>query len=562
MSFAIEFLPTEVVNLIAAGEVIDSIAAVVRELVENSLDAKATSISIYLWSDLWRVRVTDNGVGLTLTDLKICAKPHSTSKIKTSVDLNKITSLGFRGEALHSLTQVADLEICSRSREDEEGIGWRIGYREGEIVKQEVVAIAYGTIVTVSNLFAKMPLRRQGLPNTSQQIKAVQKTIGQIALCHPQVTWRVFLEDKPRFSISPGNSSKDILPQILNSIGQNDLQLLQTEVDRSDLTAKKAKIELVIGLPDRCHRPRSDWVKVAVNGRVVQSPELEQTIVAMMKRNLPRDRYPVCFVSLKICPSQIDWNRHPAKAKIYLHSMQFWREQIVRAIDTALNISFANLTTSIGDRRILKLLKASEAKGNYNLQRQIEIKKFNPQKIDLMPLRAIAQVHNTYIIAEHSNGLWIVEQHIAHERVLYEQLQDNWKLVTLETPIVLSQLNPDRLEGLQRLNIEVESFGEQLWAIRTVPEMLHKRNDCKEALIELSKGGDLQTAQVAVACRSAIRNGTPLDSSQMQSLLDRWKNTRNPATCPHGRPIYLSLEETSLARFFRRNWVIGKSHGI
>ncbi len=179
-----------------------------------------------------------------------------------------------------------------------------------------------------------------------------------------------------------------------------------------------------------------------------------------------------------------------------------------------------------------------------------------------MPLQAIAQVHNTYIIAEHSEGLWLIEQHIAHERVLYEQLQDDWKLVNLETPIILSQLNQNGIEQLQRLNLEVENFGEQLWAVRTVPQMLHQRNDCYQALIELSQGGDLQTAQVATACRSAIRNGTPLNLSQMQNLIDRWKNTRNPATCPHGRPIYLSLEETTLARFFRRNWVIGKSHGI
>ncbi len=556
MSFPIQFLPTEVVNLIAAGEVIDSIAAVVRELVENSLDAKATSISIYLWSDSWRVRVTDNGIGMKLTDLKICARPHSTSKIKSSLDLNKITSLGFRGEALHSLTQVADLEICSRSSEDEEGIGWRVGYREGAIVKQEIIALAVGTIVTVSNLFAKMPLRRQGSPKKSRQLKAVQQTIGQIALCHPQVTWRVFTEDKPWFAIAPGRSGKDILPQILNSLRQNDLKLLQTQTD------KKTNIELVLGLPDRCHRPRPDWVKVAINGRIVQSPEIEQKIVALMKRNLPRDRYPVCFIRLEICPSQIDWNRHPAKAKIYLHGMEFWREQIEIAIEKALNISSVNLPSSIGDRRISKLLKASELKGKYHLNSPRETKKSNPQKIDLMPLRALAQVHNTYIIAEHSQGLWIVEQHIAHERILYEQLEDDWKLITLETPIVLSQLSAARLERLKNLNIEVESFGEDLWAIRTIPEMLSQRKDLNAASLELSQVGDLQTARVAVACRSAIRNGTPLDRSQMQNLLDRWKNTRNPATCPHGRPIYLSLEETSLSRFFRRNWVIGKSHGI
>ena len=124
------------------------------------------------------------------------------------------------------------------------------------------------------------------------------------------------------------------------------------------------------------------------------------------------------------------------------------------------------------------------------------------------------------------------------------------------------QLSPEQIEQLQRINLEIEPFGEQLWAIRQVPALLQQREDCAEAILELSKGGDLKTAQVAVACRSAIRNGTTLSLPQMQQLIDEWQRTRHPRTCPHGRPIYLSLEESALARFFRRNWVIGKSHGI
>ena len=173
-----------------------------------------------------------------------------------------------------------------------------------------------------------------------------------------------------------------------------------------------------------------------------------------------------------------------------------------------------------------------------------------------------AQVRHPYIVAEHSAGLWLVEQHIAHERVLYEQLQEDWQLVLLESPILLSQLTGAQVEQLQRLGLDIEPFGEQLWAVRTAPEMLVQRDDCQAALLELSLGGDIQAAQVAIACRSAIRNGMPLSLPEMQALLDRWKVTRQPRTCPHGRPIYLSLEESALARFFRRHWVIGKSHGL
>ncbi len=563
MSSPIQSLPREVINLIAAGEVIDSLAAVVRELVENSLDAGATSIYISLWPDLWRVQVADNGRGMTLRDLKFCAEPHSTSKIRSSEDLYRISTLGFRGEALHSLTQVADLEILSRSVEDiEEGVGWRIVYRKGKIIKEEPVAIATGTIVTVSNLFAKLPLRRKSLPSTSKQLKAVQEIIGEIALCHPQVTWQVRQKEQLWLQISPGTSADRILPQIVNRLRQSDLQLLKLDLktpnEENLETVEKSKMELTIGLPDRCHRRRADWIKVGINGRVVRAPEIEQTIISAFARTLPRDRYPVCFVHLQTSPSQIDWNRHPAKAKIYLHSIKYWQEQVALAIERALRISPANLPAA-ENQRVGKLLKASEEKGTYSIKERSKNKK---EEVSLIDLRAVAQVRNTYIVAEHPTGLWLIEQHIAHERILYEQLQDDWKLVALETPIILSQLKSAQLEQLQRLGIEIENFGEQLWTVRAIPEMLQQRDDITDAIVELSWGGDLQEAQVATACRSAIRNGTPLNLSQMQTLLDQWKSTRNPSTCPHGRPIYLSLEETALSRFFRRNWVIGKSHGI
>ncbi len=158
--------------------------------------------------------------------------------------------------------------------------------------------------------------------------------------------------------------------------------------------------------------------------------------------------------------------------------------------------------------------------------------------------------------------MWLIEQHIAHERVLYEQLCDRWQMVSLADPIVLNQLAVVQVEQLQRLGLEIDPFGEQTWMVRTAPELLAQREDCADALLELSLGGDLQTAQVATACRSAIRNGTPLTLKDMQTLLNQWQQTRNPRTCPHGRPICLTLEESALARFFRRHWVIGKSHGI
>ncbi len=595
MASTIQPLPAEVVHLIAAGEVIDSMAAVVRELAENALDAGATRICISLWPENWRVRVADNGCGMNLDDLQQAAIAHSTSKIRNSDDLWKITSLGFRGEALHSLAALATLEITSRPTFPRDAEGWRVTYNhQGEVLQAFPAGVAPGTAVTVSNLFGNWQARRAGLPSAAQQLRAVQLAIQHLALCHPHVTWQVEQNDRRWFAISPSQTPQQVLAQLLREVCASDLRHLTVEVSDvagighgesgighgNKTTAREPilfspnpqipapqspmpnpQIELVLGLPDRCHRRRPDWVKVAVNGRMVRSPEMEQAIFSAFARTLPRDRSPVCFLHLKISPAQIDWNRQPSKAEIYLQNLDFWQEKVKEAIAIAFNLS-PETVPAAAQQRVGKLLKASEEKGAYRVAPERATAEGEGEPAQRLHLKAIAQVNNTYIVAEHPGGMWLVEQHIAHERVLYEQLRDRWQLVPLEPPVILSNLTPAQIEQLQRIGIEVDPFGEQLSCARSAPALLAERADCAAALVELSCGGDLQTAQVATACRSAIRNGTPLTLPEMQTLLEQWQRTKHPRTCPHGRPIYLSLEESDLSRYFRRHWVIGKSHGI
>lgn len=550
MTLPIQILPQDVIDLIAAGEVIDSLGAVVRELVENAIDAGADRITIDISPQNWRIQVSDNGRGMSREDLQLCSYAHSTSKIRQRDDLWQITSLGFRGEALHSIAQVARLRVASRHDDD---LGCYCLYNhQGEPDNLETIPIAIGTIVTVENLFGNFPVRRQALPSIDKQLKDIQTLIHNFALCHPQITWQVFQDRQDWFRISPGKDASQILPQLAKSLHFNDLAPLKLDLTTPD--AQLAPIELVIGLPDRISRHQPDWVRIAVNGRVVHSSELEQAIFQAFARTVPKDRYPVCFLHLHLNPCSIDWNRHPAKAEIYLHNPIFWQERIILAIDKALGLNPEHIPEKAQNQRISQILKAAEEKSTYIIG-----EKFPKNRLEL---KAVAQIHETYIVAEHPHGLWLVEQHIAHERVLYERLEDNWEIVPLDTPIILNQLTSRQIEQLQRLGLEIASFGDRSWAIRSIPVLLKERQDRADALLELSLGGDLQTAQVATACRSAIRNGTALSLEEMQNLLDDWQNTRNPRTCPHGRPIYLSLEETSLSRFFRRHWVIGKSHGI
>ena len=537
----IHTLPIEVVHLIAAGEVIDSLAAVVRELAENAIDAKATRIVISIWTDTLSVQVSDNGCGMAIADLSQAATPHTTSKINNAEDLQQINSLGFRGEALYSLAQLADLNVCSRPIL--EPVGYQANYDEhGSLqTSPKVVAIAAGTIVTVRNLFSRYPNRLQSLPSNSQQVRKVQLQIQQMAIANPQVNWQVNLDSREWLTIWAGENASEILPQIISSIQSYDL-----------VYKEFALISITLGLPDRLSRRRPDWVKIILNSRVITFPELEQTILSSLERTLPRNRFPVCIVSLALPCDRIDWNRHPAKAEAYIQDLGDIQTQLKDCITESLKAPESSSQINYGSAA-KDLLKTAERKTSYLIPAKKE--NFNQPNLSL---KAIAQVLDTYILAEHAGGLWLVEQHVAHERVLFEQIETQWQIVAIEQPILLKQLSDDAIERLQALDIEIESFGNNLWAVRSLPEILIGHEDCAVILLEMSQQDDPTMSRATAACRSAIRNGTKLEMSTIRDLLSQWQQTRNPHTCPHGRPICLAIDESDLARFFRRNWLISK----
>ncbi|MBD2189309.1 DNA mismatch repair endonuclease MutL [Pseudanabaena mucicola] len=566
----IHTLPIEVVHLIAAGEVIDSLAAVVRELSENAIDAKANRIVITISTDTLSVQVSDNGSGMAIDDLAQSATPHTTSKINDAADLQQIQSLGFRGEALYSLAQLADLSICSRPRL--EPVGYQANYdQHGNLPNSpKVVAIAVGTIVSVRNLFARYPNRLQSLPSISQQVRKVQLQIHQIAIANPQVNWQVHLDGKEWMTIWAGENASEILPQIVSAIQPYDLVFKEfalisqpllplgekggktiTPLSQSGREAGGEGISITLGLPDHLSRRRPDWVKIVLNGRMINFPELEQTILTSLERTLPRNRFPVCIVNLNLRCDRIDWNRHPAKAEAYIQDLGEIQTIIKDSITAALKIPepSAGVYTSVTN----DLLRAAERKTSYLIPAKRE--NFNQTNASL---KAIAQVLDTYILAEHAGGLWLVEQHVAHERVLFEKIEMQWQIVAIKQPILLKNIAQDGVERLQALGLDIEAFGHGLWAVRSLPELLIGYEDCAVILQEMSQQDDPTMARATAACRTAIRNGTKLDLNTIRDLLWQWQQTRNPHTCPHGRPICLAIDESDLARFFRRNWIVGK----
>ncbi len=564
-------------KFIAAGETIDSPAAAVRELLDNAIDAGATRISVSL--DLTRgwIRVVDNGAGMDLPALQLAAIAHTTSKLRDRSDLDCIDSLGFRGEALHSLAQLSSLSIASRVNSPEGLQGWRLSYdAQGQGVAETPVAIAPGTIVEVDQLFDPLPARQESLPSLPQQLRQVQITVQNAALAHPEVAWQVYKQERLWFSLGPGTTARDILPQVLTSVRYPDLQHRYCELTlpgrspQDNSSASVAQINLVIGLPDRAHRRRLDWVRVMVNGRLVQVPELVTAVTSAFYRTLPRDRHPIAVVHLAIPAGWVDWNRTPSKREIYLRQGEWWAEQLRQAVTDTLAIAPTQQMDGYQTQRVRNLLQVSEPKGIYNVDAEPDTQTLElenritstPLEPALPKLRAVGQVNQTYIVAEHPGGLWLVEQHVAHERVLYEALGSRWTITPLPQALVVQGLSESDRERLGDIGVEYDEFGDDLWAIRSVPAPLVDRDDLESAVRELAKVDDYNEARAAVACRTAIKNGTSLESREMQTLLNNWQRTKNARTCPHGRPIYLSLEESSLARFFRRHWVIGKSHGI
>lgn len=544
----IHVLSPQLTAIMAAGEVIDDWGAVVRELIENALDAQAQRIQLHLDVSGQSLEITDNGWGMSWANLQVCCLPHRTSKIPTDQGLPEVQTLGFRGEALHSLAQMGAVTIASRANPQEPG--WCVAYNsQGQVEQIETIAMAPGTKITVKHLFQAWPQRQQ-----PPSLRPIQRIIYQAALCHPQVTWQVHNGRRVWFQLSGGQTAQDIILQIFPHLNPGDLQAWITP-----------ELELVIGRPDRYHRRCPDWVLLAVNGRCVQlkgdlGQELQQTLLQAWERTLPRHRFPLCFAHLQIPSAQVDWHCHPGKQELYVANPQAWQDILKTALRDLNQITTspepATITPSLG----IKTSRAAELAGVYGRGVAL-LNSANP--LPSQPeLKVLTQVHQTYILVEHPTGLWLVEQHIAHERVLYEQLQANWALVELESPIQLEGLTPPQIEQLTQLWMPPEPFGPSLWLIRQVPKILQDHPDLAAAVWELSLTHQFQAALVATACRSAIRNGTPLGLGEMQTLIDQWQRTEHPQTCPHGRPIYLRLEESSLARFFRRHWVIGKSHGI
>jgi DNA mismatch repair protein MutL len=590
----IRILDEDVANKIAAGEVVERPASVVKELVENSVDAGATRITVELEDGGRRlIRVTDNGGGMTAQEAVLALQRHATSKITRADDLASIRTLGFRGEALPSIASVSRLTFITRARG--ELAAAKLEVEGGEIRSLSEVGAPEGTSITVTDLFYNVPARLKFLKSARTELGQACDWLTRIALAHGTLALRL-LHEGGELLHSPGS------PDLVNVVAA----LYGKEVARELLPAFWERGGLrVQGLVSRptFTRPTRSGQSFFVNGRYVRSRSLTHALDEAYRSTMHAGRYPFAVLAIDLDPSLVDVNVHPTKAEVrFLREWELHRaahEAVRQAIGLeavprggaeplAVTITQAQLAEAPWTPRAFAgptdTGTAGPAVGPATHDPDdpfavldpgsvpaIEAQTTFPQlRPSLHELRPICQLWQSYILAETTTGLLIVDQHLAHERVLFDRLTQAGTASPvaqqLAIPVTLSVshrqalLVDERLEQLRRLGFDVEPFGRDAFVVRAVPHFVRAGSEARlvQELFDGLAEGSLPShlpgdrLQATTACKAAVKKGDRLQPEEMQKLLDDWRATTQPHTCPHGCPIAIEVTYHELLRRFKR----------
>ena len=569
-------LPEHLVNKIAAGEVVERPASVVKELVENALDAEATHITVDL-RDAGRqlVRVRDDGVGMTAEELGWALTRHATSKIATDADLDAIQTLGFRGEALPAICAVSRFSLLSCVKGAVEGALLR---GEGGAAEAPLaVAAPAGTTVEVGDLFFNTPARLKFLKAARTELALTLRLLQGIALAHPEVHLAVTHDGRPALTAPRAKSLRDRVGAIYGwEIASKMLELRHVS---SGLTLMG-----LIAPPQaaRASREEMTWV---VNGRPVRDSALTQTLLDAYRPLLARDQHPVSVIWIDLPPQELDVNVHPAKAWVRFRSPRVIQEALHVAAQAALRaaevvqrqggVGPAGMpdpaaTFVTGDAMVTVV---GETGGEAGAQPGLFREAAAPFGRDLFGA-VVGQLQETFVVAATDEEVFFVDQHVAHERVLFERLvtdlaaaplasQDLLFPETLELPPGQRELLAEWAPTLERLGFALEGWSGATCLVRAGPALLARREPRRlvtRMLEELSSPGkegtapQLDRALAFIACRAAIKAPAPLEREEMRRLLTDLAATRTPYFCPHGRPIVSRLSLREIRKELRRTW--------
>lgn len=585
-------LDKNLINQIAAGEVIERPMSVVKELVENSIDAGATKISITIDNECRNIRIADNGCGIDEDDVYLAFSKHATSKIKNVDDLYCINTLGFRGEALASIISISKLTCTTKTKDAENGI--RVECSNSEVIKTKT-GCANGTIMDIRDLFYNIPARLKFLKSEKTEFLYIQELVESLAIANPQVSIELIRNGKSVFKTLGVNGLKEVIKQVFSSdVSENIKEVLKTD------KISNFKITGYISTPSFTRSSKKDYY-LYVNNRMVKCPVIQKAIDVAYRNTLPKGKYPFVILKLEIPPTDVDVNVHPTKKEVRYQNTNQVFNFIVSAIMGALSnnierpeqeapeptqnkvVSFADFmekepativekeeddivyipTETVLPRTIYKKpepLKAQPPSFKQNtLVSQHTVNELKQEDV------IIGQYKKTYILIEREDGLEVVDQHIADERYIYEKLKSNQSASSQILFISdILPVNTEEAELLKENKSLLEKYGYGLEFINTnevtfkkLPTALAALN-AEEVLRDLLENisGDVNGIEekilITTSCKSAVKANTSLNLFQMQEIIRNWRGCAQPYTCPHGRPISKVLKHEDIAKFFMR----------
>jgi DNA mismatch repair protein MutL len=568
---SIRILPERVASQIAAGEVIERPASVARELIDNSIDAGADRISVQIGAGGKRlVKVSDNGGGMSRDDMLLSVERHATSKIESIADLFSIKTLGFRGEALPSIASVSRMELVSRP--SEELIGHRLRIAGGRFINIEETGAAPGTVVEVRDLFFNLPARRKFLRSAGTETDHIVDLVTRVSLPFPGISF--ILKEAERVILNL--PSTDLLRARFSSLMGREVAESMIEVHEK---TPELEIEAYLA-PSEFNRSRGDRLFVYVNGRNVRDRLVNRAILEGFAQRLMKGRYPQAVVFLDMDPAKVDVNVHPTKQEVRFRSAQEVFQRVVSALEKGMALPFRAVISSkrtseeSSGLRERGLSSVSESLWTYK-KGIAEEAPDSPESPGLTKAfehpRVVGQLGNTYILCETSDALLMIDQHAAHERVVYERLRRGFEgsrmeIQTLLIPLTLElsakegRIMLEKRDQIARLGIEVDHFGGNTFLLRAVPTLLKETRWApflSELITTLEKGSledgaILDRALTVMACHGAIRAGQALSLQEMNHLIHELEETDLPSNCPHGRPVFKGLTYHELQKMFKR----------
>lgn len=579
----VKTLDPHLVNKIAAGEVIERPASIVKELIENALDAGTTKLEITVaGGGVERVCVADDGEGMSCDDLLLAIQRHTTSKISADEDLFNIRTLGFRGEALASIVEVSKTIIVTRS--DEASEGTQIEIEGGDVKSVKAAGRARGTTIDVRELFFNVPARRKFLKSEKTELYHIIRTVKRFALAYPQVHFILAHNHRQVLEAPPSSDRRATIAHLYNA-----------DVARALLEARAAVPDLKVrGLisPPRLTKTERSEQFVFVNGRFVRDAQINYAISAAYESALPADHHPYIFLFVEIDPKAVDVNVHPKKEEVRfaepLKVQALVKQAIAQALTSAQAVPRFEREPQKAPKNSAPQQPASAKPASYarpsapplDLRREFSVAQNRlPISTPEAPpaFRVLGQLHGVYILVQTEAGLEVIDQHVAHERILYERFLEQLQAkkiarqrllipATLELPPDRAQLLAAHLQELdERLGIGLAHFGSGTFILRDWPQVLTSdwskaafqatierllsllEQEAQPALEEFAK-----TLAARVACESAVVKNRLLKLEEMESLVRQLKTTKNPYHCPHGRPIVLAYSLEELEKKFGR----------